>query len=414
MQGIGSLAKHGRNGDTRLAHVAEGEHVIPFGVLEKNPLLKGLLFKEMKAQNIDPHRYIVGHAHNSINPVTGQPEFFLNNIFGNMKGLFKSAAPVIGAIAGSFIPGVGPVIGPALGSFAASKLAGNSTKDALIGAGISGLGGYLASGSTAAQAGGFKMGDGFLGIGGSGPSLGSAVWSGVGSQGIGSLFGRGAPTGVGGAAPLQMTGGGGSNTLNGSAGSDTLTGGAAPNNVTQAAAPTAHADKIQQAMNSPTTQNLMARGLNAEQALKVQGLSLTAPASGAGGILGGIGDFAKNNPMVTAGMIGGGMYLLNQMDKPEAGINGALAPDSQFRNPGGAELLRQNPKQYGFNPRNFMSEGGHVEGPGGPETDDVPAMLSDGEFVFTTKAVEGAGLGDRIKGAKVLYQQMKQLEERAG
>jgi hypothetical protein len=183
-----------------------------------------------------------------------------------------------------------------------------------------------------------------------------------------------------------------------------------PATTTQAAPAVAHAEKIQQAMNSPTTQNLMAKGLSAEQALKVQGLTLNAPAEGA---LGGIGSFMTKNPLLAAGAIGGGLYMLNQMDKPEPGINGALAEDSPWKGPTSRQLMDANPSRYKFNPRNFMADGGHVEGPGGPVDDKIPAMLSDGEFVMTAKAVEGAGLGDRIKGAKAMYQMMKKLEERA-
>ena len=45
--------------------------------------------------------------------------------------------------------------------------------------------------------------------------------------------------------------------------------------------------------------------------------------------------------------------------------------------------------------------------------DDVPARLSKNEFVFTAKAVRNAGDGDIKKGAKRMYQIMKQLEARA-
>ena len=38
-------------------------------------------------------------------------------------------------------------------------------------------------------------------------------------------------------------------------------------------------------------------------------------------------------------------------------------------------------------------------------------MLSDGEFVFTAKAVRNAGGGDRREGAKKMYQVMKNLEK---
>ncbi len=34
---------------------------------------------------------------------------------------------------------------------------------------------------------------------------------------------------------------------------------------------------------------------------------------------------------------------------------------------------------------------GDINGPGTETSDDIPAMLSDGEFVMTAKAVRGAG-----------------------
>ena len=40
----------------------------------------------------------------------------------------------------------------------------------------------------------------------------------------------------------------------------------------------------------------------------------------------------------------------------------------------------------------------------------IPAMLSDGEFVMTAKAVKGAGNGDRMQGARKMYEMMDQLE----
>jgi len=38
-----------------------------------------------------------------------------------------------------------------------------------------------------------------------------------------------------------------------------------------------------------------------------------------------------------------------------------------------------------------MRDGGESSGPGTGTSDDIPAMLSDGEFVMTAKAVRGAG-----------------------
>jgi hypothetical protein len=56
---------------------------------------------------------------------------------------------------------------------------------------------------------------------------------------------------------------------------------------------------------------------------------------------------------------------------------------------------------------------GQISGPGTEKSDSIPAMLSDGEFVMTARAVRGAGGGDRRKGAKKMYALMHQLERNA-
>jgi len=53
---------------------------------------------------------------------------------------------------------------------------------------------------------------------------------------------------------------------------------------------------------------------------------------------------------------------------------------------------------------------GPINGPGTGTSDSIPAMLSDGEFVFTAKAVKGMGNGSRLQGAKKMYKMMKMLE----
>jgi hypothetical protein len=45
-----------------------------------------------------------------------------------------------------------------------------------------------------------------------------------------------------------------------------------------------------------------------------------------------------------------------------------------------------------------------ITGPGGPKDDKIPAMLSNGEFVFTAKAVDRAG------GPKAMYNMMNKLD----
>jgi len=57
-----------------------------------------------------------------------------------------------------------------------------------------------------------------------------------------------------------------------------------------------------------------------------------------------------------------------------------------------------------------MRGGGHSIGPGTGTSDDVPAMLSDGEFVMTANAVRNLGGGDRMLGAQRMYNMMNSLD----
>ena len=60
-----------------------------------------------------------------------------------------------------------------------------------------------------------------------------------------------------------------------------------------------------------------------------------------------------------------------------------------------------------------LQDGGESKGPGTGTSDSIPAMLSDGEFVMTAKAVRGAGGGDRREGARKMYEAMDRLEAMA-
>lgn len=76
----------------------------------------------------------------------------------------------------------------------------------------------------------------------------------------------------------------------------------------------------------------------------------------------------------------------------------------------GSEVpVRQN--QAGVNEMDFRDTGGFVPPIGVKErADDIPAMLSNNEFVFTADAVRAAGGGSVNKGAQKMYALMKQLE----
>ena len=71
--------------------------------------------------------------------------------------------------------------------------------------------------------------------------------------------------------------------------------------------------------------------------------------------------------------------------------------------------VRQNPK--GVKELDLRDSGGFIPPVGIKEKeDDIPAMLSNNEFVFTADAVRGMGNGDVELGAQRMYDQMKMLE----
>jgi hypothetical protein len=70
---------------------------------------------------------------------------------------------------------------------------------------------------------------------------------------------------------------------------------------------------------------------------------------------------------------------------------------------------RQN--QQGVSELDYRDQGGFVPPIGVKErADDIPAMLSNNEFVFTADAVKNAGGGDPNVGAQKMYTLMKRLE----
>ena len=73
--------------------------------------------------------------------------------------------------------------------------------------------------------------------------------------------------------------------------------------------------------------------------------------------------------------------------------------------------VRQN--QAGVSEVDLRDTGGFIPPVGVKEkADDVPAMLSNNEFVFTADAVRAAGGGSVNKGAQRMYDLMKNLESK--
>ena len=154
------LATLGRYGDNYMVHAAEGETIIPKEILDANPGLKDDLFRQMTMMGVeDPNRYVVGSDLNSINPITGQPEFFFKKIFGVIKKVAAKILPIAAPIIGNLIaPGIGGIVASGLLAKMQGGTWGDAAKSAALSYGVGALGRGL-QGGFAAGPGGF--GEGF-------------------------------------------------------------------------------------------------------------------------------------------------------------------------------------------------------------------------------------------------------------
>ena len=75
------------------------------------------------------------------------------------------------------------------------------------------------------------------------------------------------------------------------------------------------------------------------------------------------------------------------------------------------EYIMNKQAKGGIMEIDYRDKGGFVPPVGKKErADDIPAMLSNNEFVFTANAVRNAGGGDVKEGARKMYALMKKLE----
>ena len=116
-------------------------------------------------------------------------------------------------------------------------------------------------------------------------------------------------------------------------------------------------------------------------------------------------EIAKLYGLGTAGL---GLLLDKTSDQSDVGLPADTMPEGQVKQGIVNPILKR--AQGGVMD---LQDGGESVGPGTGTSDSIPAMLSDGEFVMTAKAVRGAGGGDRREGARKMYQAMDKLEARA-
>jgi len=94
-------------------------------------------------------------------------------------------------------------------------------------------------------------------------------------------------------------------------------------------------------------------------------------------------------------------------------VSRAFGSDKLVEKASGIEGLPINMNSKGVKELDLRETGGFIPPVGVKEkADDIPAMLSNNEFVFTADAVRAAGGGSVNKGAQRMYDLMKNLESK--
>ncbi len=406
------LSDFGRNGDTYVVHAKEGETVIPMEVLDNNPKLKDMLFEQMRELDLDPYRYIVGNELNSINPDTGQPEFFLKKLFKGLKKTVKKLAPIVLPIAAPFLLPTMPLfLSTGIGSLAGGLIGGQKPQDALKNAIISG--GLAGLGNMAMGSGGFG---------------GSAIDAGItkGDYDITKMFGGSSQPPVSGGnvitpekfiGPPEDTGILSTIKKGASDIGDSVT-----NVYDKYLSPSRtsiqpSSKEIGEALAKEATTFAESEKVR-EEIFKKAGLKFK-PSTFTPDIKA-VTKSLQPSAFQKYGPLGGiGALGLYGLDKAGLPIFTVPEQDMGPGMPTGLDLLNQDPDRfkfkdfYGDNPYypRQVADGGEIVGPGTTTSDSIPAMLSDGEFVMNARAVQGAGGGDRKQGAKRMYQMMKKFEK---
>lgn len=390
--------------DTQIVHAAPGEMVVPPVISNTT---QQLINRDMQAVGLNPQDYVVGSG--QINQLTGLQQFgFLSKVFKKIKKVVKKVAP----IAVSFIPGIGPIAKGAL-TAVAGKASGMDTKSALLGGLTAGLGAKFAgSGAGAAS----KVADKGIFGGTLGPRLKSGLGSFFkpGDQATGIFGGQIGPTlrrGIGNLfSPGQMGAGAqqeivyqdeNGNIYTASEVNDMIAAGEMPGTLTE----------VQTGMFGGTL------------GPKLKNFFLGNQQQGQGGLLSGLGQIGQIG-QGQGGMLGGnaglaalaalyGAAVKKQAEKREGGLRDIrasrrpdLAPQPVFQGfdlgvrpgmayggtamgrPGFAKGGALNPELFELD---YRQVGGPTIGIGTGTSDDIPAMLSDGEYVFTASANNGAG-----------------------
>jgi len=278
-----------------------------------------------------------------------------------LSGILKSAAKIAAPFAGAALFPTMPFLGPALGSGIASLLAGDKPQEALLQAGLSGLAGRAGMFGKGAGAGQTQKAAGDLMFAENSPmakeAIQKAYQSGVQAAKPSFIDRLSAPifTGKDGSkyGPSGITAALGIGLPSALA----YMGAVQDAKKAQPMDPKDYRSYVDDLYGGP-----VARPPEDRRITNLNPLSNLPTGKADGGMMGGIPSYSA-------------------MDGSDAGIM-AMAEGGQT----------------------FPRKTGMINGPGGPKDDKIPAMLSDGEFVFTAKAVDNAG------GPKAMYRMMNRLD----
>jgi len=397
------MARMGRNGDVHVGHLEHGEGVVPRQVRENNPELVRAIDSAIAAEGADPSAYVVGSDTNSINPYTGQREFFLKKLIKGIKNIFKKIAPIVVPFALNLIaPGLGTVASGFIGGGITALAQGASFKDAikagLVGGAIGGITSGM-QGVMSAKSGTFTE------------KFKQGLKSGAGID-TKNLFGqKGDPRSVIG-RPFEAS------TIDPNA-APTL-GDKVMDFVMPKPAPTK--DAISAAMKDLTSQ-----GVSPDVALQAATKQLTPSfMSKYGGTIA-----AGTGVALAAGAFDPipAEEIEDPYDGPSPAEERLAANPERYKvgQPGAPEYITiadtlkpasYTPYYQDYLPQQYAAKGGemfprrngYISGPGTETSDDIPAMLSDGEFVMTARAVRGLGNGSRKQGVRKMYDMMRSFE----
>jgi hypothetical protein len=410
------LATRGRHGDRHLAHVATGEMIVP-PVVSDATLFS--IHQDMIDAGLDPERYTVGGKSMSINPETGQPEFFFKALKKVLKKIAPVALPIIG---NSIAPGIGGVIGGGLGG----AVSGGGLKGALTGAGgvvagnlIGGALGNVMNGRPLSQNVSF-----WGNTGGAANRVGQArpaeviTWN--GPRMINGVAQANSPletilTGSRGAAvganqPSIMDRILGRDTSGGAAGGGSSDASSILRDATALLQlGGAFVDEEDRAPEGTRTQADIQQEIAAAKQQEAQNNERFIQALNAAPL------DRKAAPVRSYTNYGqtdvNGDGVINELDQYGEElffdeVNPKL-PVAQMAKGGMVEDIENDADMLDFlaSVRNTLyKRGGKVNGVGGGQDDNVPAMLSPGEYVMTAEEVAAAGDGNSDAGARKLKQ----------